>query len=603
MSEISAEIREKLNLLPDKPGVYLMKNDKDQVIYVGKAVNLKNRVRSYFIGIPADAKTRRLVSHIHIFDYIIISNETEALLLEANLIKKYMPRYNVLLKDDKKYPFIKVTWYEPFPRIIVTREMKKDGGKYFGPYTDSKTLKYTLRSLEWVFPIRTCERIIPEDKIAFSRACMNDQLGKCSAPCIGKINRDEYRKLVNQLMRFLVGKDTDVMTELTQEMYQLSEEMKFELAAKVRDRIKQVEKLQKIQTVYFTDDSNRDVIGIYKEENHAAVTVLKILSGKLLQREVYPLENVEDIEIGEMLKAFILQYYTDRLDNLPKQIIMQEEPDELNELNIWLNNKIIVPQRGDNRKLIMIAKENAFNHIEEKKLSHLRKSTRTIVPVQELKEKLNLKKLPRKMICVDISTIMGTDTVSSLVFFENGKPKKSQYRRFIIKTVEGQDDFASMQETLLRFSAHFAEDEKWEQPDLIIIDGGKGQLSSAHQIIVEQKLTEVEMISLAKRAEEVFVPHNKESIILPRNSSALRLLTNIRDEAHRFAITFHRKRREMRTLTSDLDAIKGIGKDKKFMLLKRFGSVENLKKATVEELAEVKGIGEILAKQLLEELN
>jgi excinuclease ABC subunit C len=382
-------------------------------------------------------------------------------------------------------------------------------------------------------------------------------------------------------------------------MNECSTKLDFERAAMIRDKIADIQKLNNSRNLFFTDQKNRDVIGVYKEEHLAAVVVLKVLSGKLLNKEVYDMDNVADSTNQQILAAFLQQYYTDKLDNLPARILLQFEPEDMEILNNWLNNKLFVPQRGDKRSIIQIAKDNAFNHVEEQKLKYLRKSNRTIFPIKELKDKLGLRKLPRKMICLDISTIQGTDTVSSLVFFENGKPKKKNYRHFIIKTVSGQDDFASLAETLQRYLAKIEEQEK---PDLIVIDGGKGQLSSALEILEDMQVDNIEMISLAKRLEEVFLPNKKESILLPRSSSALRLLINLRDEAHRFAITFHRKKRSKRILQSDLDRIHGIGDKMKFLLLKEFGSVENIARASLSDLMNIKGMGRKSAEKVLNSL-
>ncbi|OQX72016.1 MAG: excinuclease ABC subunit C [Candidatus Cloacimonas sp. 4484_275] len=600
MAEISQKIKDKLALLPEKPGVYLMKNSSGKIIYVGKSKNLKHRVRSYFSGTPSDNKTMELVAHINDFDYIITTTEVEALLLEANLIKKHKPKYNIFLIDDKQYPFIKISLKEPFPKIEVTRDKKRDGAAYFGPFTDVKAIRKTMRMLEWIFPHRTCNRKIPSGKPVFKRACMNYQMGKCPAPCIGKISEEDYRRIIFNVIRFLKGKNKEVLAQLQEEMKQKSAKLQFEEAAKIRDRINDIRKITFSQNMYFTDDKNRDVIGIYQEGKKAAVAILKILSGRLLNKEIYALDNAEGKSVAELTEAFLKQYYSGKSSTLPYRIFLSEIPSDFPTLNLWLKNKIVVPQRGEMKKLTKMARENAFNFIEEQKLKHLRKSNRTIFPIKELKDKLGLRKLPRKIICLDISTIQGSDTVSSLVFFENGKPKKKNYRRFIIKTVSGQNDFASLAETLTRYLKKIEEPEK---PDLIVIDGGKGQLSSAFEILKKSGIEDIEMISLAKRLEEIFLPNKSNSVVLPHSSPSLRLLIKLRDEAHRFAITFHRKRRSARTLTSELDKIKGVGTETKFRLLKEFGSVKNIKKAEINDLMSVKGIGRKLAEKILSELS
>ncbi|MBW6516246.1 MAG: excinuclease ABC subunit UvrC [Candidatus Cloacimonetes bacterium] len=603
MEKITSHLKEKLNLLPSSPGVYLMKDQKGEVIYVGKALNLKNRIRSYFSGKVSDedsyqTKITQMVSQITDLEYIITPSEQEAFLLEANLIKKYRPRYNVSLKDDKQYPFIKITLHEPFPRVMLDRERAKDGSKYFGPYSDATAVRRTLRTIEWLMPLRTCKRNIPAGEPIYQKPCLNYQLGKCSAPCIGKISQAEYGKLIDYVISFLQGKNREIINSLHQEMIELSSKMQFEKAARIRDQISMFEKLQKSQHIFFHDEENRDVITPYKEEKLAVVTVLKILSGKLLNKENYRLENAEDASSAEILAAFINQYYADKMNTLPHKILLSEEPQDYESLNRWLHNRLHIPQRGDNRQLIAIAQKNAFNFMETIKLSHLRKASRTVFPIQELKEKLGLSKLPRKMICLDISTIQGSDTVSSIVYFENGKPLKREYRHFRIASLQGQDDYAAIRETLSRYLKKMTDENR---PDLIIIDGGKGQLNAALAELKEY--TEIAMISLAKRLEEIYLPHKSEPIFLPRSSSALRLLVTIRDEAHRFAINYHRKKRSQRTIQSDLDQIKGIGKDKKFLLLKHFGSVENIKKASEQEVMEVKGIGEKTAKMVKDGLD
>ena len=602
MQKIPDIVKPKLKLLPVSPGVYIMKNASDKIIYIGKAKVLRNRVRSYFTGTHNDAKTIEMVSKIADLEYILTQTENQALELEANLVKKHQPKYNIQLKDDKRKPFIKITIKEPFPQVFVTRELKKDGSKYFyfGPYTDTKALRKTMRMLEWIFPIRTCTRNIPDGKPVFEKACMNFQLGKCTAPCIGNISKEDYKKNVNALIQFVKGRNQEVINDLTARMKKCSDDLKFEEAAEIRDKIENVQKLNRSKNMFFTDEKNRDIIGVYQEGDKAAVAVLKILSGKLLNKEIYALNNTEGSSLHQIMEAFLKQYYASKLVELPFRIFLQVEPEDIETINKWLKNKLVIPKKGDNKTLISIAKENAFNFVEEEKLKYLRKSNRTIFPIKELKDKLGLKKLPRKMICIDISTIQGTDTVSSLVFFENGKPKKKNYRHFIMKTVKGQDDFASMEETMRRYLNKIDENEK---PDVIVIDGGKGQLSKSYNILQEMKKTDIEMISLAKRVEEVFLPNNKNSIILPRNSSALRVLIKIRDEAHRFAITFHRKRRKKRTLKSELDSISGVGEQTKFTLLKKFGSVENIGKASMVELMSVRGIGERSAKIILDYLS
>ena len=707
IKDIKDYIKEKLAILPEEPGVYLMYDKNRTIIYVGKALVLKNRIKSYFSSSILDNKTTHLVANIADFEYIITNSEQEAFILEANLIKQHQPRYNIIMKDDKKYPFIKININEHFPSIEITRDIVKDGSLYYGPYTDVRYLRKLLRDIEWIFPHKTCKKNIivhpvknergdsifapplmherggegganselrtPNSEL--KRACLNHQLKKCPAPCIGQISKADYTRLINKITKFLLGKDDEIIKEMKAEMDEYAENLEFEKAARLRDQMTYIDAIKQKQHVYFNDFQDRDIIAFYKEEKHIAVTILKMKSGKISHKEVFSFKNYADETPEAVLRAFLLQYYTPisvppmqnegdgtiyappmknegggnsefRTQNsefqIPYQILLQIAPDDFDSLNILFKKRLVVPARGEYKQLIEICRKNAFDYIESLKLSHIRKSTRTIIPIQQLKENLGLKKLPRKIVCIDVSTIQGSETVSSLVFFENGKPLKKQYRHFIIKTVQGQDDFASIAETLDRYLNRlivFDNNNVWDIPDLIIIDGGKGQLSSALKIFtrfvesisnrfvesisnrhsvesisnrhsVESipnrqetiKIQSIEIISIAKRIEEVFLPEQSESIIIPKTSSALKLITQIRDEAHRFAITHHRKRRSNRTLSSKLDDVKGLGNDLKFLLLKEFGSVENIKNTDKFTLMKIKGIGEKLSQNILDTL-
>ncbi len=599
MQAPTKEIETKLSFLPEQPGVYIWKGKSAEVIYVGKALNLKNRIKSYLNPSGKDTKTEQLVKNIADLEYIITNSEIDAFLLEATLIKKYRPKYNIMLKDDKRYPFVKVTINEPFPRIFITRDLIKDGSKYFGPYTDVRALKRTLRSFEWIFPIRSCARNIP--RIKYKQACINYQLGKCPAPCVGYISQSDYALIVNRLLRFFGGHYHEILDEFRTEMQLASTLLKFEEAAKLRDRIIAIERIQKRQSVFFTDRRNIDIVGFYQEDRTCICLILKMKDGAIVNQENYPLTNL-DFEPRETILFSFLQLYYTTVENMPEEVLLPFEPLDLDKLNLWLENKFVVPQRGEKTKLIAMAKRNAFHLVEESKLAHLRKANRTIFPIQELKDVLLLPRLPRKMVCMDISTIQGTDTVSSAVFFENGKAKKKFYRHFIIRSIDTQNDFAAMQETLQRFLAEVDKDAEMK-PDLIIIDGGKGQLSASQAVLLASDKTDISLISLAKRAEEVFVPKAESSIILPRSSSALRLLVNIRDEAHRFAITFHRSRRSKRTLASALETIPGVGEQSMFLLLKALGSVEQISKTGIETLCQIKGIGPKTAETIYKHFN
>ena len=594
MPAFSEEIETKLALLPEQPGVYLWKDKDGTIIYIGKALNLKHRIKNYLNPAGKDLKTEHLIKNIADLDYIITNSEADAFILEATLVKRYRPKYNIMLKDDKRYPFVKITVNEPFPRIFITRELLKDNAKYFGPYTEVRYLRNTLRDLEWIFPLRSCNRNIP--KIKYKQPCMNFQLGKCPAPCIGNISQKDYAKTVNQLLRFFNGRYTELLDELRTEMQNASAELRFEEAGKFRDRIIAIERIQKRQSVFNVEGGNIDIIGFYREEKRAVCVILKMKNGAIIHQENYPLTNLDYEEPDSILASFLQLYYADR-EEMPEEVLLPFAPKDMDKLNSWLGNKLQIPQRGEKTKLIAMAKTNAFNIIEESKLAHLRKANRTIFPVQELKEALKLPKLPRKIVCMDISTIQGSDTVSSAVFFENGKSKKKYYRHFIIRSIETQNDYAAMQETMARFLTE-TKKEPQMKPDLIVIDGGKGQLSASEQILRASGNNDISIIALAKRAEEVFVPGNEQSIILPRSSSALRLLINIRDEAHRFALSLHRKRRSRRTLESELESISGIGEKNKFLLLKELGSVENIANANRETLSKIKGIGPKIAEKI-----
>ena len=594
MPSFSEEIETKLALLPELPGVYLWKDKEETIIYVGKALNLKHRIKNYLNPAGKDLKTRHLIKNIASLDYIITNSEADAFILEATLIKRYRPKYNIMLKDDKRYPFVKITVNEPFPRIFITRDLQKDNAQYFGPYTEVRYLRNTLRNLEWIFPLRSCNRNIP--KIKYKQPCMNYQLGKCSAPCVGYISQAHYAQIVNQLLRFFSGRYAEILDELRIEMQNASEELRFEDAAKYRDRIIAIERIQKRQSVFNVEGRNIDIIGFYQEEKKAVCVVLKMNNGAIIHQENYPLANLDYDEPDSILASFLQLYYTDK-EEMPEEILLPFSPQEMDKLNSWLGNRLQIPQRGEKTKLIAMAKRNAFNLVEESKLAYLRKANRTIFPVQELKEVLKLPKLPRKIVCMDISTIQGSDTVSSAVFFENGKSKKKYYRHYIIRSIETQNDFAAMQETMTRFLKE-TEKEPSMKPDLIVIDGGKGQLSASKHILQSSGKEDIYLISLAKRAEEVFIPGNEQSLILPRSSSALRLLIAIRDEAHRFALSLHRKRRSQRTLESTLENIPGIGKKNKFLLLKELGSIENIAKADIATLTNIKGVGSKTAMQI-----
>ena len=595
------EIWDKLKLIPTNPGVYLMKNSNGKVIYIGKAKNLKKRVSSYFLKIQFDQpKTEILVSKIADFEYIVTRTEIDALILEANLIKKYRPKYNIALKDDKKYPYIKIDVKNNFPKAIVTRQIEQDGSKYFGPYITVGSIRKTLKSLEKVFLLRTCTRKIPKRNPSFEQPCLNFQIHKCDAPCIGKISYDEYKKKVDKVIMFLKGKMNSVVKYLLSEMDKTAKENNFEKAAEFRDQIRRIKAISQKQIVRRPNMKDTDIVGVMQTEKLCCAVNLKVREGKLIKSEHYFLDNTFEENKSKILSRFLTQYYSHQED-IPKEILLQKSPTDNEIISEWLNLKIFVPQKGDKKKLVEMAKQNAFLLVEEKKLSYLKSSHRTIFAVKELKDRLRLSKLPGKIAAFDVSNLQGKEAVASMIFFDNGKPKKSQYRRFKIKTVKGINDYLMIEEAMTRYLSHL-EEKKVEIPDLILIDGGKGQLSFAQKALKKYSY-EIELFSIAKRLEEIFSVNRKEPIIIPKTSYALKLLQQIRNEAHRFAIKYHKNLRNKKTTASQLDQILGIGKMRKRELLKHFQSVKNIKNAKISELISISGISEKLAQNILDSLN
>ena len=601
---MTKQIKKKIKLFPRKPGVYIMKNNRGKVIYVGKAKDLKKRVSSYFTKKQFQyKKTEVLVSRVKKIDYIVTRNEVEALILEDNLIKKYQPPFNIALKDDKKYPYIKIDVPNNFPKVEITRNLKKDGAKYFGPYTEAHSVRRTLELIEQIFKLRTCNRKIPKNnkvKLEWERACLHYQIGKCDAPCIGKISYKEYRKRIKQVILFLKGKNSIITDNLQREMEQRAEDKQYEKAAEYRDKIHMINKLGHNQVVSKYNLEDLDCLGFAREDTICCAVVLKIRDGKLIKKEHYYLKNTEGEELAVIIKRHIVQYYNQH-DKDIKKLLVQELPEEKKLLEKWLGSKIYVPQRGDKKKLLSIAHNNAFLYVEEKKLAHIKATQRTIYSVKELKDALNLTFLPRNIAAFDVSNLFGKEAVASMVFFSNGKPLKSQYRRFKIKTVDKINDYLMMEEVVSRYLSHL-EDDSYKKPDLILIDGGKGQLKFADNALKKYDY-DIEIFSLAKRLEEIFRPGRKDPIIIAKTSNALKLLQKLRDEAHRFAITYHKKLRDKKTRLSKLDKIRGIGPKRKFELLKNFRSIDQMKKASLEEISSLPRISKKLAKKIVQEIN
>lgn len=579
-------VREKLKLLPENPGVYIMKDAAGKIIYVGKAVVLKNRVRQYFQSSRNHTpKVRAMVAKIADFEFIMTGSEVEALILECNLIKKHRPRYNISLKDDKSYPYVKVTVQEEFPRVFITRRVVKDGARYFGPYTNATAVHESLRLLRRLFPLRTCRTL--QD-----RPCLEYHIKRCLAPCVGKISREDYAVFIRAVLLFLEGRTEDVERELTFRMKRAAEAYHFELAARLRDQLAAVRKIAEKQNIV-TGAGDQDAIGLARSALGACVQVFFIRSGKMVGREHFLLQGDEDESDAALLTAFLQQYYH-QAAFLPHEVLLPCDVEETPLLEAWLSERkqarvhLVVPQRGTKHDLVAMAAGNAEKFLADEETRRAQTDAQTTGAVEELGHLLGLKKAPNRMECFDISHIQGAETVASMVVFEGGRPKKSDYRRFKIRSTEGKpDDFLSMREVTQRRYGDLPEEEL---PDLIVIDGGKGQLSSALEIIRGAGHANVPVVGLAKQFELVFREGESDPVVLPRHSQALYLIERIRDEAHRFAITYHRKLRGKRNLVSILDHIVGIGPARRKALWSAFGSLAKIKGASVEELAAVSGM-------------
>jgi excinuclease ABC subunit C len=605
--EISEKIQGILATLPTKPGVYIMKNAGSTIIYVGKAINLRNRVRSYFHADAGhDAKTRRLVREIADLEWIVVGSELEALILEMNLIKKHRPKYNIRLKDDKRYPYIKVHWADPFPKVTVTRQMAEDGSRYFGPYTSAWAVYQTLDVLRRIFPFLTCDRDITGTDL---RACLYYDIKLCIAPCIGAASQAQYRQMISDLMSFLEGHSEPIVARLQKDMEKAAEEMRFEKAAALRDQLKAIQSIIERQKVVFASDYlDSDVLAMARSNGEACVQIFFIRSGKLIGREYFILEGTEDEADAEILEQFVTQFYTEAA-NIPEQVMLPEEIEERKIIAQWLRSKrggekveIFVPKRGQPRELVQMAAENATETLQALRAQWQADTHKQEQALSELQQALNLPEPPNRIECYDISNTQGTAIVGAMVVFTQGTPDKKLYRKFNIETVVGApDDFASMEEMLTRrFRRWRAGQEIAGEPgskpdasfsflpDLVIIDGGKGQLARAVNVLQRFELFDkVPVVGLAKQREEIFLPFKSEPLMLPRHSQALYLVQRIRDEAHRYGITAHRKKRQKLGMASQLDAIPGIGPARRKALLKHFGSVDRIRAATVDELKAV----------------
>ena len=607
----SERISELLGNLPTKAGVYLHKDADGNVLYVGKAINLRSRVRSYFHSNVDSIKTLRLRRQIADIEVITTETELEALLLEMNLIKQHKPQFNVRLKDDKRYPYIKVHWADPFPKVTVTRRMVRDGSRYFGPYTSAWAVQQTLDLLRKVFPYLTCDRIITGQD---ERACLYLDIKLCGGPCIGAVNQDQYRATIRQLMDFLDGKSDHIVQGIESRMEQAATDLQFEKAAEYRDQLKAIRRITARQKVIGSSDTDQDVIAFAREEGDACVQVFFIRHGKLIGREYFMLDNTEGESDPEILQEFLTQFYDDAA-YIPKEVLLPNEIEEANIIEEWLRRKrntkvtIQVPQRGKKRDLVKMATENAHDTLATIRQQWAADRSKHVQAITELQSALKLPAPPTRIECYDISHTQGTQTVGSMVVFVQGAPYKNDYRRFNVQTVNN-DDYGAMREVLTRRFQRFQDTLSGELhdpgkikarserpvvwallPDLLLIDGGKGQLAVAQEVLRAFDLEgEVPLASLAKQEEELFVPGRTTSIFLPRRSEALFLVQRVRDEAHRFANEGHQKRRAKVGVASILDSIPGVGPRRRQILLRRFGSLEALREASVDEISAVPGI-------------
>lgn len=602
--------------LPDRPGVYIFKDVRGAVIYVGKAVVLKNRVRSYFhASANHTPKTERLVMEIADLEWIVTDSELEALILESELIKRHQPRYNVRLKDDKRYPYIKISLQEDFPRIFIVRSAQHDGARYFGPFTSSQAVHQTLDVLRRLFPYRTCNREITGED---ARPCLYYHIKRCTGPCIGAIDRAGYREVIDQAILFLEGKSEVVVAGMARRMEEAAAALDFERAAVLRDQVAAINTIIERQRIVSEHLHDHDIVAFARDNGQACVQVFFIRNGKLIGREYFVLTGAQDEDESEVMGSFIKQFYSEAAQ-IPPEILLQNDLDEFAVIQSWLNQRrgtkvsLKVPKRGEKKAIVNMARENAVETLARLRDEWNADAHRHTEALTQLQEALELPAPPARIECYDISTLQGRNTVGSMVVFEQGAPSKQDYRHFRIKTVTGQDDFASMAEVLSRrfARARSARDvrteagkaDRWAiMPDLIILDGGKGQLSTVREVMEGLGVDHIPTVGLAKQEEEIFLPGRPESVRLPGGSEALFLVQRIRDEAHRFAVTYHRKLRGKDSTRSLLDDIPGIGPKRRQALLKQFGSLDGIRSASVEDLAAVPGMNRSAAEKLAEYL-
>ncbi|WP_221373151.1 excinuclease ABC subunit UvrC [Clostridium perfringens] len=604
------DFQHQLKILPDKPGVYIMKNSLGEVIYVGKAKILKNRVRQYFQNSKNHSeKVRAMVKNIAEFEYIVTDSEMEALILECNLIKKYSPRYNIALKDDKFYPFIKITTNEDFPRVYVTRNFAKDGNKYFGPYTNGTAVYEVMGLIKKLFPLRTCKKAIVEGGEP-TRACLNYHINLCKAPCAGYISKAEYWEMIDEIISILNGTDTSITKKLKVEMEKAAEELEFEKAAKIRDRILAIELIREKQKMFTVKEGDEDFIDLYTDEKDGCAQVFFVREGKVTGREHFMIENISDDPVKEVISSFIASFYGGTAQ-IPKTIYVPEEIEDQELIEKFLTEKrgskvwIKVPKKGDKKNLLDMVRNNAKIMLDQFKEKMVEEKELNKSALTELADVLGLDSLPARIEAYDISNIQGVDSVGTMVVFENGKAKNSDYRRFKIKSVKGPNDYESMREILSRRFSHGLEEvNKIKErnleyskgkfcifPDLIMMDGGKGQVNIALEVLKDFGI-EITVCGLVKddKHRTRGIIFNNEEILIRRGSGLMNLITRIQDEVHRYAITYHRSLRDKRTLHSILEDIPRIGEKRRRNLLMKFGSIDNIKKASMEELLDTPGI-------------
>ena len=598
---VEEHIATRLAGLPDKPGVYLMKDADDRVVYVGKAVVLRNRVRSYFHASAGhSAKTARLVNDIADIEWIVTESELEALILESELIKRHRPHYNVRLKDDKRYPYIQVSLQEPFPRIRIVRQAKRDGARYFGPFTSSQAVRQTLEVLRRLFPYRTCNREITGKD---PRPCLYYHIKRCTGPCIGAIDQAGYRNIIQQACLFLEGRSEQVVRDLERRMNEAAEALDFEAAATLRDQVDAIKQIIERQRIVSEHLRDHDIMALARDDGQACVQVFFVREGKLIGREYFVLTGAQDEEDAEVMASFIKQFYSEATQ-IPPEILLQHDLDEFAVITSWLASQrgrkvtIKVPKRGDKKAIVRMAYENAIETLERLRMEWEVDTNRQTEALSDLQTALGMPHPPTRIECYDISTIQGTHITGSMVVFERGTPSKRDYRHFRIRTVQGADDYASMREVLTR-RFHRAQEaqskravdgqtNRWALlPDLVILDGGKGQLSVAREVMESMGVGHIPTAALAKQEEDLFMPGKPAPVRLPRGSQALYLVQRIRDEAHRFAVTYHRKLRAREGTRSVLDEIPGVGPKRRQALLRHFGSIDAIRKASVDELAAV----------------